>query len=143
MRFQARFSYERNKTCVLPVLGAPPTLAADYLSVERKHLLGILVDADLTFRPLLRELVGRGRSLFGDLLRAAEAGGFSVPAAAAQVPSRVAAAIFYPAPLPAAVPEAESTLNRLQVEWGRRLSGRHAGPRPKPSVVIAQRGWPT
>ena len=50
LRFQARFSYARNKTCVLPVLDAPPRLAADYPSVAKKHLLGILVDTDLSFR---------------------------------------------------------------------------------------------
>ena len=124
------------------MLDAPPTLAADYPSVAKKHLLGILVDTDLSFRPLLRELVGRGRSLFEELLRTAEAGGFSVPVAAAQVPSRVASAILYPAPLLAAVPEAESTLNSSQVEWGRKLLGCHAGPRLKFSIVVAQCGWP-
>eukprot|EP00959_Pyramimonas_sp_CCMP1952_P035588 745273-Pyramimonas_sp.AAC.1 len=65
--------------------------------MEANHLLGVLVDTDLTWRPLLRDLVGKGCSLFGDLFKAA----------AAQVPSQVASAVVYPAPLLSAVREAE------------------------------------
>ena len=64
-----------------------------------KRLLGVLVDADLTLQPLIHETLARRRGPFEDLLQAAECGGFSVPATAAQVPPRVESVILYTSPL--------------------------------------------
>ncbi|CAK0840450.1 unnamed protein product [Prorocentrum cordatum] len=140
--FKSFFSREKSKTCVLPVLGAPPPSLAGCPEVDRKVLLGILVDSDLTFYPFLREIVAVGHSCFSKLLYAAESGGFSIPVAAAQVPARVESVVLYAAPLLAAVPGAESTMNKLQVTWGRRLLGCHKGPPIRHAVVVAQCGWP-
>ncbi|CAK0904656.1 unnamed protein product, partial [Prorocentrum cordatum] len=140
--FKSFFSREKSKTCVLPVLGAPPPSLAGCPEVDRKVLLGILADSDLTFYPLLRGIVAVGHSCFSKLLYAAESGGFSIPVAAAQVPARVESVVLYAAPLLAAVPGAESTMNKLQVTWGRRLLGCHKGPPIRHAVVVAQCGWP-
>ncbi|CAK0833195.1 unnamed protein product [Prorocentrum cordatum] len=128
-RFKSFFSREKNKTCVLPVLGASRPRLADCPSVERKVLLGILVDSDLTFAPLLKEILAIGYSCFSKLLYAAESGGFSIPVAAAQVPARVESVILYACPLLAATPGAEAALNKMQVNWGRACGRRNASLR--------------
>lgn len=140
--FKSHFSRDKSKTCVLPVLGAAHPCLAGCPVVDRKVLLGILVDSDLSYEPLLREIVAVGHGCFSKLLYAAESGGFSIPVAAAQVPARVESVILYAAPLLAAVPGAESAMNKLQVTWGRRLLGCHQGPPIRHAVVIAQCGWP-
>ncbi|CAK0886329.1 unnamed protein product [Prorocentrum cordatum] len=127
-RVRARFNYDRGKTAVLPLLDAPPPLLAGAPVVRAKGLLGVLVDSGLTFLPLLHSTLARGRSLFDELLQAAECGGFSIPVAAAQVPPRIESVILYASPLLALAEGAEAALNRLQVEWGRKLLGCNAGP---------------
>ncbi|CAK0859458.1 unnamed protein product [Prorocentrum cordatum] len=141
-RVKGRFNYEKGKTAALPLLGAPPPLSAGAPVVLTRCLLGVLVGADLTFQLLLQETLARGRSLFEDLLQAAERGGFSVPVTAAQVPPRVESVIVYASPLLALAAGAEASLNRLQVEWGRKLLGCHMGPPVRHSEVVAQCGWP-
>ncbi|CAK0864133.1 unnamed protein product, partial [Prorocentrum cordatum] len=140
-RMKSLFTYERDKTCVLPLLGAPIPGRPGCPVVSQKHLLGVLVDSGLTFGPLLNELCAIGDSCFKKLLFAAESGGFSVPVAAAQVPPRVEAAVLFACPLLAGVPGAEARFNKLQVGWGRRLLGCHGGPPIKHVVVVAQCGW--
>ncbi|CAK0877688.1 unnamed protein product [Prorocentrum cordatum] len=141
-RVRARFNYDRGKTAVLPLLDAAPPLLAGAPVVSAKGLLGVLVDSGLTFLPLLHSTLARGRSLFDELLQAAECGGFSIPVAAAQVPPRIESVILYASPLLALAEGAEAALNRLQVEWGRKLLGCNAGPPVRHSVVVAQCGWP-
>ena len=82
-----------------------------------KCLLGVLVDAGLTFLPFLQDTLTKGRALFEQFMHAAECGGFSIPITAAQVPPRVESVILFPSHLLALVPGAEAALNRLQVEW--------------------------
>eukprot|EP00959_Pyramimonas_sp_CCMP1952_P119879 2506626-Pyramimonas_sp.AAC.1 len=60
-----------------------------------------------------------GNDCFGRLLHAAQSGGFSIPVAAAQAPSRLESAVLYTAPLLAGTPGAEAAFNKLQVNWGR------------------------
>eukprot|EP00959_Pyramimonas_sp_CCMP1952_P242327 5065124-Pyramimonas_sp.AAC.1 len=116
---KSQFNYGVGKTCVLPILGAPPPPRAGCPVVLVKRLLGVLVDGDLSFLPLLREVAAMGNDCFGRLLHAAQSGGFSFPVAAAQAPSRVESVVLYAAPLFAGTPVAEAALNRLQVSWGR------------------------
>ncbi|CAK0852658.1 unnamed protein product, partial [Prorocentrum cordatum] len=66
--------------------------------------------------PLLQSALARGRSLFDELLQAAECGGFFIPAAADQIPPRIESVIIYASPLLALAEGAEAALNRLQVE---------------------------
>ena len=131
-RVKACINYAPGKSCVLPLLDAPAPVDTLCPVVGTRRLLGALVDAGLTFLPLLRECVARGHSLFDQLLAAALAGGFSIPVAAAQVHPRVESAILYPCPLLAGVPGAEAALNRLQGVWARKLLGCHQAPPPAP-----------
>ena len=57
--------------------------------VQRKTILGVLFDEQLTFEPLLSQALARGWSMFVALFHAAETGGFSVPVLASQVLIRI------------------------------------------------------
>jgi hypothetical protein len=94
-----QFNYGVGKTCALLIFGAPPPPHAGCPVVLVKRLLGVLVDGDLSFLPLLREVAATGNDCFGKLLHAAQSGGFSIPVAAAKAPSCVESAVLCAAPL--------------------------------------------
>jgi hypothetical protein len=125
----------------MPLYDAPNAGIDGCNDVRIRRILGVLVDSSLTFAQLLAEVVARGRGLFDKIFFAAETGGVSIPVTAAQVPLRVESAILFAAPFLFLAPKAESTLNRLQVAWGRRLLGCQSGPGLKWSIVTAQCGW--
>ena len=87
------------------------------------HLLGCLLDSNLTYKPLLLEVLGRSRSQFQHLYHAAESGGFSVPILAAHVAVRIDPGIAYVAPLLAVAPRMKHALDGLQAEWARNILG--------------------
>ena len=113
----------------------------EWLMVEQRRLLGVLVDNKLTFEPCLSEAIARGHAQFNDFFYAAESTGLLVLVAAAQVPLRIEPRVLYAAAFIATVVGAETKLNRLQQAWGRRLLGCHLGPMLRWPIVFAQCGW--
>ena len=141
LRFKAQFGYGPGKTEIMSLFDSPPASVPGCNDTQLRRILGVVVDAELTFKPLLAEVMSRGRTLFSKFFFAAETGGFSVPIMAAQVPLRVESAVLFAGAILATVPGAILALNRLQVEWARRILGCHSGPQVKWWIVIAQCGW--
>ena len=75
----------------MALLDSPPLEqeALDCLVVEQKRILGILVDARLTFVPYSLELLARGWTSFLSLIHTGQSGGFNLPIMAAEVTSRI------------------------------------------------------
>ena len=95
--FKAAFNYETRKTDCLALLDSPPVqredVDRDCPSVHR--VLGILLDAELTFAPVLSRALAIGRSVFAEPCFAVETDGFGPLVASAQVLTRVGPAMFY------------------------------------------------
>jgi len=143
-RTRVQFNYAAGKTAAMAMCGSPDPGDVGAPVVTSKTLLGVLVDSNLTFSPLLSSLLARGHVMFEALLHAAETGGFPLPVTAAQVPTRVISALSYPAPLLAATPKAFHALNELQASWARRLLGCATADAADVSspVAVTQCGWP-
>ncbi|CAK0864484.1 unnamed protein product [Prorocentrum cordatum] len=104
-------------------------------------MLGITLDAELSFAPHAKATMAMGRSLFDELYQAAEAGGFPVRVLAAQVLIRIVPAVLAGAAVLAAVPNIESDLNSLQAYWARATLGYRRGPRLKWALSRLQCQW--
>ena len=138
---RADFNCASGKTAAMAVAGSPDPGWVGCPVVDQKLVLGVLVDADLTFQPLLRSVLARGHALFEALFHAGESGGFGLPVLSAQVPLRVESAILYPSPFLLLAHRAEYELNRMQAAWARRLLACTTGPPVPGEVVVAQCGW--
>lgn len=78
----------------MPMSQAPDRPSPGCDEVRLRRLLGVLVDAELTFAPLLKETRARAWVLFEEFFHAAESSGFFIPVAAAQVPLRLEPTLF-------------------------------------------------
>ena len=86
-----QFHYGRNKTSVLAFFDSHclDESSLDCRVVESKTILGVLFDKDLSFEPLLSQMIAKGLSLFEEMLHAAERGGFSVSDLTSQILVRI------------------------------------------------------
>ena len=127
----------------MAMLGSPPLEqeALDCLVVEQQRILGVLLDAGLTFQPYAMELLARGWASFLSLLHTGEAGGFTLPIMAAEVLSRIVPYFVYGACFLVVVPGILAKLNLLQWRWGKTLLGARYARELKHMLVVAQCGW--
>ena len=139
----AKAQFNMTKSVCLPLFGSPPpdedALGCAVASIFR--ILGVSLDAYLTFVQLFGSMLGQGRSSFTSLFNSAESGGFSVPLLAAQVEIRLVPAVLFPAALVITIIAFESRLNRLQHEWARAVLGCRTGPCTNWALSRAQCGW--
>ena len=140
---KSSFHFGKNKTCAMALLNSPPLDPAtlDCEVVQEKVILGVLFDSQLTFGPLLSQMLARLWAMFVDLFHAAETGGFSVPVLVAQVVLRLHPHIFGVAPFIALVPGVVGKLNQLQWRWGKTILGCRYQRELKWHLVVAQCGW--
>ena len=98
-RAKAQINRKPGKTAAMSLLGSPPLdlddVGCDVVQVHKA--LGVTIDSDLTFAPLLKEVLAIGWRSFLTLFHTAETGGCSVPTLAGQVPLRVEPIVLYPA----------------------------------------------
>ena len=144
MMAKAIFNYKSGKSAVMAMYDSPALspdeAGCDVLTVKR--LLGVLVDKDLCFTPLLSECVAKGWSCFQELLSAAQAGGFSLAVVSAQVLVRVQPGVLFAAAFLVCAKDSASKLNRLQFRWATALLGCADNSHIPHAVLVAQCGWP-
>lgn len=140
---KARSNYGPSKTAAMPVLGSLGLNEHDVGCdvVLQRRLLGMLIDAGLSFRPHLLAHIAQGWSAFLEMFHAAEDGGFPVPVLAAQVCLRVEPIALFGAALLIAVPKTEFLMNRLQARWAARIIGCPRDARLPWALLCAQCGW--
>ena len=127
----------------MAILGSPPPLS-DELNCDVVHtyrLLGCLMDDQLSFGPLLAEVVARSRASFTELYHAAETGRFSVPILAQQVCFRLEPGFAYVAPLLILAPRRVQELNKLQSWWARHMLGCQYARHIRWHCLRLQCGW--
>ena len=78
-RFAAEFNRGPGKTACMPMLDSPGVDPDDVgcVVVSSQVVLGILLDYQLSFAPLLGRMLASGRDAFNNFYFAAEMGGFS------------------------------------------------------------------
>ena len=139
----AAFNYGTNKTAVMAVLGSqrptPSDVGCDV--VDQYVLLGCMVDAQLSFPPLLKAACSRGMQQFTQLYHAGESGGFSVPVVSAQVAVRIEPGILYVAPLLFLAARMRHSLDKVQCNWARTLLNCRLGPPLCWALLRMQCGW--
>ena len=87
-------------------------------TANKHETLGFLLDAGLSFKPMLGKLFAMSRKLFDALLVALVNGGFPLPVVTAEVSSRIVPIFLYRAPLIVVVKGFELSLDRTQASWG-------------------------
>lgn len=97
LRMKTQFHYGRSKTSVSACFDSPclGESSLDCKVVESKTILGVLFDKNLSFEPLLSQMIAKGWSLFEEMLHAAECGGFSVPVLTSQILVRIHPVLLY------------------------------------------------
>ncbi|CAK0864232.1 unnamed protein product, partial [Prorocentrum cordatum] len=142
-RHKAAFNFGPGKAECLAVHGSPmfDSTGMGFDLVLTHKMLGITLDAELSFAPHAKATMAMGRSLFDELYEAAEAGGFPVRVLAAQVLIRIVPAVLAGAAVLAAVPNIESDLNSLQAYWARATLGYRRGPRLNWALSRLQCQW--
>ena len=142
-RTSAQFNHGRTKTAVMPLFGSPEPLQEEVgcAIVHSYKLLGVLIDAGLTFEPQLDRMLALGRAGFAEMFHLAETAGFSIPVEAQQVIIRVEPLVLYAAELLVCVPRAEKALNDLQSEWAVQILGARAWNRLRAPLAVCQCGW--
>lgn len=109
--------------------------------VDEYIFLEFLLDADLSFAPMLRGATGKSHAQFLEVVHTAETGGFSVPILTCQVPVRVEPGLLFMAPLLALAPRIEATMDKLQASWARVILGCEYGHPVSWALLRAQCGW--
>ena len=142
-KVKAAFNLTRGKTGCMAMMGSPSVDADTIMgfTVNTHETLGFLLDAELSFKPMLDKLVAMSSKVFDALLVALVNGGFPLPIIAAEVSSRVVPIFLYRAPLIVVVDGFELSLNRLQASWGCALLGAHRQARARFSLITTQLGW--
>ena len=143
LRTKSRFHYAVSKTCSMAILHSPELVAEglDCEVVQQKLLLGVLVDAQLTFDPSLDVTLARGWSSFVSFLQVGRSGGLSLPVLATQTETRVVSKMLHLAPFLFLAQGAFHKLNRLQWRWGKMLLGVADSNAIRQPMVCAQCGW--
>ena len=117
-RVKVAFRYGSGKTAIMPMFQAPNPAEPGCDVVRLRRLLGVLIDGEFTFLPLLKETRARGWKAFEEFFHTAKTSRFSIPVAAAQVPLRLEPSILYAAALLTCALGAQAALNSLQYLWG-------------------------
>ena len=121
-----------------------PELDQDTLDcqvVDQKSILGVLVDSQLTFAPLLLQTISKAWNLFEAMYHTAEAASFSAPVVAAQVITRIHPVVLFPAPFLAVAPSVLRKLDFLQWRMAKTILGCRYQKGLRHHVAVAQCGW--
>ena len=140
---KAAFNFGADKSACM-IIGGGPLFDEEGMGfdvVQARKILGITVDAELSFEPFRAEVLAKGGGIFEELYRAAEAGGFPIPVLASQVPLRVEPGALFGAAVLAGAPGIETTLNGMQNKWARAVLGCRRGPGLNWALCLAQLGW--
>ena len=130
------------KTAAMALLTSPPLHpGVGCPSVTTHKILGILLDSDLSFMPLLRRTLAVGWTCFLQVYHAADAGGFTVPIIASQVSLRIDAKTLYASAFLILAPRAATLLNNLQYRWARTILGCRRARNLKWLLPVASCGW--
>ena len=135
---RCKFNFGPQKTATMACFDAPPAR----LHVDYYKLLGIEVDAHLTFSKRLDVVCAWGRQLFEEFFHFVESVGLSPAVIALEIPARIEAPVLYGAELLVLAPRAEIRLNTLQASWAKAVIGARAFTDVRGILAVAECGWP-
>ena len=138
MLAKAQFNYGPQKTATMACCGAPP--AKHHVDVYK--LLGIEVDAQMTFAKRLDVVCATGRQVFEEFFHLVESLGLSPAAIAVETPVRIEPVVLYGSELLILAPRAEIRLNTLQASWAKSIVGARSFADARGILAVAECGWP-
>ena len=141
-RVKSAINRKPGKTAAMAMLGSPPLEVCDGISIVSTYkTLGVTVDEDLTFTPLLKQTLSVGRSVFQKMFRAADAAGFPMLLIAAQTSIRIEPKVLYASAFLAIARDSEHSLNKMQYHWARDILSLSQVRECKWLLAVASCGW--